>query len=163
MKKWILGIVGAIAALLAIEVAFGKLLHNPTGRDVVRGFNRRVLNPVMLKRAGKGSWYASVIETTGRNSGRTYRTPIVAEPVVGGFVIPLPYGEDVDWLKNARASHRAVIHHHDVGYLVDRFDTMGDLDAAPLLTNQHRRAYRLTGVDAFLHAHLADGHLTVAQ
>jgi hypothetical protein len=163
MKKWILGIVGAVAGLLAAEVAFGKLLDTGTGRDLIRKFNRRVLNPIMLKRAGKGSWYASVMETTGRMSGRTYKTPIVAEPVVGGFVIPLPYGEDIDWLKNARASHRAVLHHHDVGYLLDRFDTIGGLDAAPLLTDRHRRAYRLTGVDTFLRAHLADDHLTIAQ
>ena len=163
MKKCILGIVGGIAALLAVEVAFGRLLHHPKGREMVRAFNRKVLNPLMLKRAGRRSWYASVIETTGRTSGKTHRTPIVADPVVGGFVIPLPYGEDVNWLKNARASHRAVVHHHDVDYVVDRFDTIGELDAAPLLTNQHRRAFRLTGVDEFLRAHLADDHLTVAQ
>jgi hypothetical protein len=163
MKTWIIRITAVVLSLPALEVAFGKLLDTPRGRNLVRAFNRRVLNPLMVKKAGRGRWYASTIETTGRRTGLTRVTPVVADPVVGGFVIPLPYGEDVDWLKNARASHRAVIHHHDVGYPVDRFDTMGELDAAPLLTNRHRRAYQLTGVDTFLRAHLSDGHVTFVQ
>jgi hypothetical protein len=31
-------------------------------------------------------------------------TPLVAEPVEGGFAIPLPYGDDTDWCRNLVAA-----------------------------------------------------------
>jgi hypothetical protein len=39
----------------------------------------------------------------------SYATPVVAVPAEGGFVIPLPYGEGVDWPKNVLAAGRATI------------------------------------------------------
>ncbi|RXS80310.1 nitroreductase, partial [Geobacillus sp. PK12] len=62
------------------------------GRDVVRTFNKRVLNPVMLRLAGKRYWYAAVLRHTGRRSGKRYATPVVVERTANGFIIPLPYG-----------------------------------------------------------------------
>jgi deazaflavin-dependent oxidoreductase (nitroreductase family) len=72
--------------------------------DAVRAFNKRVLNPLMLSVAGRRHWYASRLEHHGRRSGRAYATPVVATPVPGGFVIPLPYGTRVDWLRNLDAA-----------------------------------------------------------
>lgn len=161
MKKWILRITAVVASLLALEVAFGKLLGNPRGRNLVRAFNRRVLNPIMVKKAGRGNWCASTIETTGRKTGLTRWTPVMADPVVGGFIIPLPYGTEVDWLRNAMVAGAATVHRQDVAFPVDRFEVMTGVEAAPLLSNPRRAAYRLTGVDRFLRTHLADSHLTV--
>jgi hypothetical protein len=31
----------------------------------------------------------------------------VAKPVTGGYAVPLPYGRDVDWLRNLEAAGRA--------------------------------------------------------
>lgn len=42
----------------------------------------------------------AVVHHVGRKSGRTYRTPVLAFPVAGGFVTPLPYGTDTDWCRN---------------------------------------------------------------
>ena len=78
-------------------------------RDVVRSFNKHMLNPAMLHLAGRKHWYASVIRHTGRTSGKRYATPVVAEKVEGGYVIPLPYGTRVDWLSNVVAAGRATI------------------------------------------------------
>ena len=39
-------------------------------KNAMRGFNKHVLNPVMLNRAGRKNWYAAVIRHTGRRSGR---------------------------------------------------------------------------------------------
>lgn len=78
-------------------------------REVVRKFNKHVLNPAMMHLAGRRYWYASVIRHTGRASGKQYATPVVAEQVAGGFLVPLPYGTRVDWLRNVLASGQATI------------------------------------------------------
>ncbi len=70
----------------------------------MRELNKRWLNPAMLYLAGRPHWYASRVEHVGRRSGRPYATPVVAVPVEGGLVIPLPYGPDVDWCRNLRAA-----------------------------------------------------------
>ncbi|HUH69305.1 MAG TPA: nitroreductase, partial [Mycobacterium sp.] len=57
----------------------------------------------MLRLAGRKHWYASAIRHAGRRSGKQYATPVVADRVADGFVIPLPYGTRVDWLQNVLA------------------------------------------------------------
>ncbi len=60
----------------------------PRVRDAVRSFNRHVLNPVMLLMAGRRRWYAAAIVHRGRRSGRRYTTPVVAEKVGDGIIVP---------------------------------------------------------------------------
>jgi deazaflavin-dependent oxidoreductase (nitroreductase family) len=71
---------------------------------MVHGANKRALNPVMLRLAGRRHWYAARLEHVGRRTGRHYATPVVAQPTDGGFAIPLPYGTDVDWLCNRQVA-----------------------------------------------------------
>ncbi len=69
----------------------------------MRRVNRRVFNPVMLNWAGHRSSFAAVVHHVGRRSGREYRTPVTVRPIHGGFLMPLPYGEDTDWCRNVLA------------------------------------------------------------
>jgi deazaflavin-dependent oxidoreductase (nitroreductase family) len=46
---------------------------------------------------------------TGRKSGRAYVTPVAAEPIVGAFIITLPYGVNTDWCRNIRAAGEATL------------------------------------------------------
>ena len=71
--------------------------------------NKHLLNRAMLRLAGRKHWYASVIEHTGRRSHKTYATPVVADRVDDGFIVPLPYGTGVDWLRNVLAANRATV------------------------------------------------------
>ena len=80
-----------------------------SARDRVKQFNKHLLNPVMLLLAGRKHWYASAIEHVGRKSGHAYTTPVVAGRVPGGFVMPLPYGTEVDWLRNVLAAGTATL------------------------------------------------------
>jgi deazaflavin-dependent oxidoreductase (nitroreductase family) len=86
----------------------------------VRVFNKHLLIPLMLRLAGRRHWYASVIEHTGRRSCKHYATPVVAERVPYGFVIPLPYGVGVDWLRNVLATGHATVRAHGQSYRVMR-------------------------------------------
>ncbi|MFQ6398233.1 nitroreductase family deazaflavin-dependent oxidoreductase [Nocardia sp. KC 131] len=57
--------------------------------------NKRVFNPHAI--AG-GKW--PVLTHIGRTSGATYRTPLEAHPVDGGYLFVLVYGSGADWVQN---------------------------------------------------------------
>lgn len=118
--------------------------------DRVRVFNKRVLNPLMMRMAGRKHWYASVVEHTGRRSGRNYATPIAAQQVPDGFIIPLPYGVGVDWLRNVVAAGHATIRSHGQIYHVVQPQVISAAMAAPQLRPERRRTYDLIGVQRYL-------------
>jgi deazaflavin-dependent oxidoreductase (nitroreductase family) len=64
--------------------------------------NKRVFNPVELRRGVR-----PVLTHVGRASGTTYRTPLDAHPVEGGYVFILVYGSRSDWVRNALAAGHA--------------------------------------------------------
>lgn len=66
--------------------------------------NKRVFNPMELRRGSR-----PVITHVGRSSGVTYRTPLDAHPVDGGFVFILVYGSRSDWVRNVLASGHATL------------------------------------------------------
>jgi deazaflavin-dependent oxidoreductase (nitroreductase family) len=51
----------------------------------------------------------AVIEHQGRKSGAAYRTPIVARRTEGGFVLPVPFGPNTNWVRNVLAAGEATI------------------------------------------------------
>ncbi|MDW5322434.1 nitroreductase family deazaflavin-dependent oxidoreductase [Plantactinospora sp. KLBMP9567] len=61
--------------------------------------NKRLFNPRAI--AG-GKW--PVLTHLGRFSGATYRTPLDAYPVDGGYLFILVYGSRSDWVQNVLAA-----------------------------------------------------------
>jgi hypothetical protein len=57
--------------------------------------NRRVFNPIEIRRGVR-----PVLIHVGRSSGTTYRTPLDAHPVDGGYVFIPNYGPGSDWVRN---------------------------------------------------------------
>jgi deazaflavin-dependent oxidoreductase (nitroreductase family) len=69
----------------------------------ITGFNRRVLNPLMLRVAGR--WGSIVVlEHVGRRTGTVRRTPLMAFRHGDTVTIALTYGPDVEWLRNVRVA-----------------------------------------------------------
>ncbi|VTR76684.1 nitroreductase family deazaflavin-dependent oxidoreductase [Cellulomonas hominis] len=69
----------------------------------ITGFNRRVLNPLMLRVAGR--WGSIVVlEHVGRRTGTVRRTPLMAFRHGDTVTVALTYGPDVEWLRNVRAA-----------------------------------------------------------
>lgn len=66
--------------------------------------NKRVFNP----RALRGDRW-QVLTHVGRSSGRTYRTPLEAVAIDGGYIIVLVYGSGCDWAQNVLAAGRATL------------------------------------------------------
>ncbi|MDI3315280.1 MAG: nitroreductase [Mycobacterium sp.] len=125
-------------------------------RDTLRVFNKFMLNPAMMRLAGRKHWYASVIGHTGRHSGRRYATPVVAETVSDGFIVPLPYGTHVDWLRNVLSAGQATIRVRDQTYAVVEPEIIGAESAAPQLSAGRRRLYRRLGIANFVKLKLAE-------
>jgi deazaflavin-dependent oxidoreductase (nitroreductase family) len=69
----------------------------------LRYFNKHIFNRFMLLIAGRKGIPFSVLHHTGRRSGRSYRTPVLVTCVGETIIIPLSYGDKVDWLRNVLA------------------------------------------------------------
>jgi len=121
-----------------------------TVRDRVRVFNKHVLNPLMLVAAGRKHWYAGVIEHTGRRSGKNYATPVVIEKVSDGFVIPLPYGTHVDWLRNVQATGRATVRVHGECFNAGEPVIIDAAAASRLLSPRRQREFGRFGIKDYL-------------
>ncbi len=64
--------------------------------------NKRLFNRLELRRGVR-----PVLSHVGRSSGKTFRTPLDAHPVEGGYIFILMYGADSDWVKNILAAGTA--------------------------------------------------------
>jgi deazaflavin-dependent oxidoreductase (nitroreductase family) len=116
----------------------------------VRSFNRYALNPVMRTVAGRRYWYAAALHHSGRRSGRAYTTPIVAQPVPEGFVIPLPYGTKVDWLRNVLAAGRATIDVRGRQYTLIEPRVLNTDEVSPMLPARLQRTWRRFRIERYL-------------
>ena len=84
----------------------------------IRQFNKRRLNPLMLKFAGGPHSPVALVKHKGRTSGKEYRTPVLLKQVRGGFVLALTYGNKVDWYRNVVAAGGGTIRWHGRDYRV---------------------------------------------
>jgi deazaflavin-dependent oxidoreductase (nitroreductase family) len=140
----------ALAVLQGIIVAVFRTRWRP-GIDAIRRFNRRWLNPRMALRAGTEGWYAASIHHVGRRTGRQFATPVLAERVGNDqFLIPLPYGADVDWCRNVLAAGAADLDADGTHYHVVAPRLVGADEAAPSLPPRLRNRLTLYGVDRYL-------------
>ena len=83
-----------------------------------RQFNKRSLNPLVVKIAGGRYSPVALVKHRGRTSGKEYRTPVLLKQVRGGFVLALTYGNKVDWYRNVVAAEGGTIRWHGRDYRV---------------------------------------------
>lgn len=111
----------------------------------------RVFNPLATRIAGSRYLpFWAVLLHRGRHSGRAYSTPVVARRTDDGFVIPLPFGEGVDWCRNVLASGGGVIRWSGADY---RVVDPAIIDVDPALSAFHpleQRLIRLTRIRRFV-------------
>ena len=139
----------AVIALFILVLRYG----GPRVRAKIRILNKRILNPALMTLAGRRHFYAAVIRHRGRRSGREYATPVLAVPVAGdAFLVPLPYGEGVDWLKNVLAAAPATIEAKGEFYELVEPEVIDAAEALPLLAERHRRMWRRFGIERVFRA-----------
>ena len=121
---------------------------------LIRNSNKYLLNPVMLRLAGKRYWYASVISHPGRRSGKRYSTPIVADRVGDRLIIPLPYGTQVDWVRNVITAGSADVTSKGHTYHVVSPELIDSTQALPELPADRRRTFERVRIGHFLRAEI---------
>ena len=116
----------------------------------IRTSNKYLLNPVMGRLAGRKNSYAAAIRHTGRRSGKQYSTPIGADRVPDGYIIPLAYGTRVDWLQNVLAAGRATVSAEGETHDVTEPELIDAATALPMLSPKRRRSFERLGIDQYL-------------
>ena len=119
-------------------------------RGLIRTSNKYLLNPVMLRLAGRRFWYASAVEHTGRRSGKTYSTPVVADRVGRDIIIPLPYGTQVDWVRNVLTAGKATVVRKGETLSAQAPEIIDATQALPLLPRTRRRTFDRVHIGHFL-------------
>ena len=117
-------------------------------RDVIRQFNKKIYNPLIMKFAGRRLY--AVVHHIGRRSGKPYATPVVAEQTTRGFVIPLPYGPDVDWCRNVFAASHCTIQYRGSTYRVDSPEVVEAKSVLPAFPIGMQLSFRAFGIKQFL-------------
>lgn len=145
----LLVVAGLLAGLTVVATVFvvGMRRKSPTVRRLVRGFARTVVNPRMLRTAGRPGAQAAVIHHVGRRTGRSYRTPVVAEPTDDGFVIALPYGTTSNWVKNVLATGSATLVDEGVSYRVHHPEIVPLAVMATCFPEKERRSHERFRID----------------
>lgn len=128
LSTLLLTFLGLALLLVLFMIALQKLR---AFRDWMRHFNKRILNPAVLNFAGRPSSPYAVVHHVGHHSGRTHSTPVRARPTPEGFIIPLPYGSDVDWCRNVLAAGHCTISWNGNDYPVGEPEV---IDAATVLS-----------------------------
>ncbi|MDR7382788.1 nitroreductase family deazaflavin-dependent oxidoreductase [Promicromonospora iranensis] len=152
MWVWVLWVVvGLLVMALGGFLALVLVMRtkNRRGLLVVRRLGRRFGRPIELRTAGEPGASAAVIRHVGRRSGAPYATPIGVYPLDDGFLVYLPYGPDVDWLRNTRAAGSAELRVEGRTYLVTP-QIIEPADALRHVSARDRGVARLFGVTDFL-------------
>jgi deazaflavin-dependent oxidoreductase (nitroreductase family) len=99
------------------------MLTSQSTLDKIRVLNKYVTNKILIHIAGRDFGHFAILTHEGRKSGKSYRIPIIAEPLGNGFVIALTYGKKVDWYENVAAKGRCSLHwkHKDYALVNPRF------------------------------------------
>lgn len=152
MWVWILWVVvGLLVVALGgfVGLVVTMRTKNKRGLKVIRELGRRFGRPMELRTAGEPGASAAVIRHVGRRSGAPYSTPIGVYPMGDDFLVYLPYGPDVDWLRNIRAAGSAELRVEGHTCLVTP-RIVEPAEALPHVSAKDRRVARLFGVTDFL-------------
>ncbi|MDO3648645.1 nitroreductase family deazaflavin-dependent oxidoreductase [Nocardia mangyaensis] len=120
--------------------------------------NKRVFNP---RAVASGKW--PVLTHVGRASGATYRTPLDAHPVEGGYLFVLVYGSGSDWVRNilTSGSARLRVEGHDMELTAPR--VVGRDEAFEAMPADAPRPPKLLRINEFLRMDLAEARHTTNQ
>ncbi len=106
-----------------------------------------------MRSAGTEKSNTSIVRHIGRQSGRTYETPVVAVEHDESILIALPYGERTDWMKNVLASGKATVVIHGQSYGVDQPEVIPMTEATSYFGAKEQRLHRRFAVETCLRFH----------
>ena len=92
--------------------------------------------------ARRGNKHLSIVRTVGRKSGKTFETPIMVQPIEGGFVCELTYGPEVNWYRNLVAAGGGEIIRQGVTTKIVGLEPMATTEGIAAFTPFQRRVLR---------------------
>ena len=112
----------------------------PSTAPQATGGDSSLMHRLAVKAGGLGRqlagkrWFPlyGLLRHVGRTSGKAYEFPIVALPFGGGFLIPLPFGDATQWLKNIQAADHAGLRRAGHDYVIDRPEVIDLATASPI-------------------------------
>ena len=147
IAKTLLVILGVVVVAEVVETAlmvWAFRSRNPRALRFIRRFNKHLRNPVMLRFSGR-SGLSATVHHVGRRSGTPYATPVIAHRSHQDVIIPLPYGTEVDWLRNLLAAGQAVVDLEGRSLKVDQPAVIDIDDVVALLPGPMVRITHLHG------------------
>jgi deazaflavin-dependent oxidoreductase (nitroreductase family) len=118
--------------------------------NAVRYFNKYVLNHFTLLFAGSKLGPFSKLIHKGRKSGRMYKTPVVATYVDDKIIIPLSYGDQVDWLRNILAANGCQIIYRRSKMVAENPKVLPSNEVLPILPEKRRQIFERFKLEKFL-------------
>ncbi len=122
----------------------------------IRYFNKQVLNKAMIKIAGRSYSPIAIVHHTGRRSGKSFETPVIAEPVADGFLFALTYGSQVDWYRNVQAAGRCTLRWHGKNYLLEKPEPLESEAALPAYPLPFRLILKIMAIRHFFRMDVAE-------
>ena len=92
----------------------------------------------------------AVIHHRGRRSGRSYATPVAARRTADGFVVPMTFGPQADWVQNVRTARGCVIRWHGADYPVVEPKVIDWAAARSAFSPIERALVPLFGIEQFV-------------
>lgn len=146
IAKTLLVLLGAVAFGQAVETAFmvwAWRSRNTRAVTLIKRYNK-LMRPMRIRSAGRSGLVAAV-HHVGRRSGTPYTTPVIAHRSADEVLIPLPYGTDVDWLRNLRAAGHGVVDLAGSALDVERPEVVAIGEVMELLPVSMRSVTRVNG------------------
>jgi deazaflavin-dependent oxidoreductase (nitroreductase family) len=100
----------------------------------------------------------AIVEHRGRRSGRRYAAPVAARRTVGGFVISLAFGAQVDWYRNLLAAGGGIIRWRGHTYAVTAPERITVAVGLAAFHPVQRLLLRIAGVDGYVQVHDLESH-----
>lgn len=147
IAKTLLTIVGAIIVYEVVDTALHTWVwrsRSPRALHLVKRYNKYVENPVAFRVFGRAG-PSAIVHHIGRRSGAPRATPVIAHRTQDEVVIPLPYGTDVDWLRNVLTAGQAVVDLRGRSFGVDEPLVVDIEDVIDLLPASMAHTIRFSG------------------
>jgi deazaflavin-dependent oxidoreductase (nitroreductase family) len=111
----------------------------------------RASGPIMSPFAGRRFFPLwAILEHRGRKSGRVYSIPVVARRMPTGFVIPMAFGEQTDWVRNVLAAGTCSLVWKGHRYEADQAESIDRAEAATAFDAFSRRMLPVIGIERFV-------------
>jgi deazaflavin-dependent oxidoreductase (nitroreductase family) len=117
----------------------------------------KVTAPLARPLAGR-RWFPlwGILEHRGRTSGRVYRIPVVSQRTTEGFLIPVPFGERTQWVRNLVAAGGGTLHWKGADHRIVDPEVIPAAEAAAGFNRIERAGISAFGMQSFVRVRLID-------